>query len=110
VQGRGALRAYLMTTRAQRRPHGRIPDTGLLVEMVLIANRPDEMADRTPPGHWERDWALGKRGQSAIIMLVERQSRFVMLRRLPHGRLAVHGKARGIPPIPRCRSLTLDRD
>jgi IS30 family transposase len=118
VQGRGALRAtltrYLRTTRTQRRPHGRIPGTGQLVDMVLIAERPDEVADRAVPGHWEGDLVLGKRGQSAIATLVERQSRFVMLLRLPHGRLAVHVKSalctaiRTLPVALR-RSLTWDR-
>ena len=61
VQGRGHLRAdlhqHLRTGRAVRRPRrstakgpsGKIPD------MILISERPAEVADRAVPGHWEGD-------------------------------------------------------
>ena len=65
VQGRGHLRAdlhqHLRTGRAVRRPRrsttkgpsGKIPD------MILISERPAEVADRAVPGHWEGDLILG---------------------------------------------------
>jgi len=61
VQGRGHLRAdlhqHLRTGRAVRRPRrstakgpsGKIPD------MIMISERPAEVADRAVPGHWEGD-------------------------------------------------------
>ena len=39
------------------------------------------------PGHWEGDLIMGK-GKTAIGTLVERQSRFVMLFKAPHGNTA----------------------
>jgi len=118
VQGRGALRKELTqclrTGRAQRRIRGRTIGGGHLTNMVLISDRPAEVADRAVPGHWEGDLIVGKNGKSAIGTLVERQTRFVMLMNLSKGRLAVHvrnalaDKVRDLPEQLR-RSLTWDR-
>jgi len=118
VQGRGALRQELTrclrTGRAQRRPLGRATGSGQLQHMVLISDRRAEVEDRAVPGHWEGDLILGKRAQSAIGTLVERQTRFVMLVDLRAGRLAEHVKdalantIRALPDHLR-RSLTWDQ-
>jgi IS30 family transposase len=118
VQGRGALRKELTqclrTGRAQRRPSGRAVGPGELKNMVLLSERPAEADDRAVPGHWEGDLIVGKRSQSAIATLVERQTRFVMLCRLDGSRLAEHVKealAKKILELPEHlrRSLTWDR-
>ncbi len=95
VQGRGHLRVdlhqHLRSGRAVRRPRrskvkgpsGKIPD------MILISERPAEVADRAVPGHWEGDLILGSNCRSAIATLVERQTRFMMLVHLPDGHGAV---------------------
>ena len=78
VQSRGALRkeltACLRSGHTRRRPHGRKDPGGYIKDMVLIADRPAEIADRAVSGHWEGDLMLGARGQSAIATLVERQT------------------------------------
>jgi IS30 family transposase len=92
VQARGALRkelaACLRTGRAQRRPHMRTEQSGAgrLRNMLLISERPPEAEDRAVPGHWEGDLIIGKGAKSAIGVLVERSSRYVVLLHLPHGR------------------------
>ncbi len=94
IQARGGLRreltACLRTGRAQRRPQMRTEQSGAgrLRNMILISDRPPEVADRAVPGHWEGDLIIGKAGRSAIGTLVERSSRYVVLLHLPHGRAA----------------------
>jgi IS30 family transposase len=94
VQARGALRkeltSCLRTGRTQRRPQMRSEQSGAgrLQNMILISDRPPEIEDRAVPGHWEGDLIIGKGGRSAIGVLVERSSRYVVLLHLPHGRSA----------------------
>jgi IS30 family transposase len=103
VQARGGLRAELKRVvadaraealrsgRARRRPQSRQARSGRrwLSEDVRMSARPAEAADRAVPGHWEGDLLVGKGGRSAIVTLVERASRFVMLAALPASREAV---------------------
>jgi IS30 family transposase len=120
VQARGALRKELTTClrtgRAQRRPHMRIERSGAgrLQNMILISDRPPEIEDRAVPGHWEGDLIIGKGGRSAIGVLVERSSRYVVLLHLPHGRTAEDVRAaltRQISKLPAelRRTLTWDQ-
>jgi IS30 family transposase len=84
VQSRGRLRGdlskYLRSGRAGRKPRGsHAPSPGKIKDMVLISERPAEVADRAVPGHWEGDLIVGKAGRSFIGTLVERQTRYVLL-------------------------------
>ena len=118
IQSRGALRreltSYLRRPRTQRRAAGRVDRRGRLLDMVNISQRPAEVADRAVPGHWEGDLLIGRGGHSAIGTLVERQTRFVLLLALPHGRTApavrdaLTARIRALPQELR-RSLTWDQ-
>ena len=118
VQARGSLRkeltACLRTGRTRRRAKGRAAPKGRMADMVMIADRPPEASDRAVPGNWEGDLIIGKNGKSAVGTLVERNSRFLMLLRLPHGRTAEHVRrvlTREIKSLPEAlrRSLTWDQ-
>jgi transposase, IS30 family len=90
VQGRGELRRELTrclrTGRTLRRPQRRTdPRRAPIKDMVLISERPAEVADRAVPGHWEGDLILGMNGKTAIGTLVERSTRFCLLLHLPDG-------------------------
>jgi IS30 family transposase len=118
VQGRGELRRELArclrTGRAKRRPKHRPENTGRLRDMVMISERPPEVADRAVPGHWEGDLILGKDSRSAVGTLVERSTRFVLLLHLPSGRSALDvekamRKAISALPTELVRTVTWDQ-
>jgi IS30 family transposase len=120
VQGRGELRrqiaAALRHGRARRRPrHDPQARPSRFIEpMVMISDRPAEAQDRALPGHWEGDLIIGAGGRSAIVTLVERHTRYVLLARLPSGRDAVTVRdalAKTVQALPGhlWRSLTWDQ-
>jgi len=90
VQGRGELRRELArclrSGKTQRRHEGKSEGWGRISDMVMISERPAEVADRAVPGHWEGDLIMGKYNRTAVGTLVERTTRYVLLLHLPDGR------------------------
>jgi IS30 family transposase len=90
VQAAGGLRHELTVEKALRQGHtSRRPQSKLgprsnrsWIGDATIANRPPEAADRAIPGHWEGDLVIGTEGRSALITLVERASRFLLISRI----------------------------
>lgn len=86
----------------------------VMKDMVMITDRPAEADDRAVPGHWEGDLIMGSGNASAVITLVERTSRYVILQRVPHDHSAVRvaallSVAMGRLPLLLKRSLTWDQ-
>lgn len=118
VQSRGELRreltAHLRTARTARKPQGRVEKRGKIVGMMPISQRPAEADDRAVPGHWEGDLLMGGVGRGAIITLVERRSRFVLLAPLNTGPKAAETREQltaliGRLPLELRKSLTWDQ-
>src|SRR6202035_3714275 len=119
IQARGALKKELLEhlrskRRIRRSQHSHIfkDGRGQIPEAISIRERPAEVEDRAIPGHWEGDLLRGA-GNSQVVTLVERSSRFVTL-------IKVSGKDTGtvvaalsqhVQQLPAAlrRSLTWDR-
>lgn len=120
VQGKGELRKDLANAlrkgRAARRPRsdGQPRRPRLRDPMVMISERPADVADRAVPGHWEGDLICGTANRSAIGTLVERATRYTILLALPDGHDAEHVQQAiidkmGQLPRPSLNSLTWDQ-
>ena len=119
VQSRGVLKRHLIQ-HLRRQHHFRHPRSsthprprpGQIRDAVSIRQRPAEVEDRALPGHWEGDLLEGARG-TFVATLVERQSRYVMLVRLPNKEAETVSRAlaRRVRRLPHglMKSLTWDR-
>lgn len=86
VLPRGSLKATLVAALRQERAYrrkqkrGNNEETrGKIADMLSIEERPDEVADRAVPGHWEGDLIMGKYKRTALGTLVERTTRYTIL-------------------------------
>lgn len=119
VLSRGTLKKELLSYLRQKhkqRHHkgGRLQDTQPKIKnMISIDERPQEVAERIIPGHWEGDIILGKERKSQLGTLVERTTRFLLLvplkdKKAPTVRRAFAKEAKKIPGYLR-KSLTYDQ-
>ena len=119
VQARGVLKkeliGHLRAARRMRQPKGGTTPSrplGQIVDMVSIRERPADVEDRAVPGHWEGDLLSGA-NNSHMVTLVERQSRFAMLIKVPGkdtaGVVSALSKHVRKLPLELRRSLTWDR-
>ena len=79
VHGRN-LEEYLWQKGAKRKRH--VPRVGI-DGRTMIDKRPKSVSNRRSFGHWEGDFIVsGKSGSGALLVLVERKSRYVIIRKL----------------------------
>jgi IS30 family transposase len=118
IQSKGAMRKALIDCLRQQRPkrrkRGGPPDKrGQIPGIVTIHERPPEVAERAVPGHWEGDLIVGKDHQGAVITLVERASRFLLMTPIPDLRAATFDAAlrKLVRRLPKemAKSITYDR-
>ena len=86
VRARGKLREILTQSLRQRkrkrgRPRKRLLK-GKFPNILSIEERPEGVLTRRIPGHWESDLIIGKDHKSALISLVERKTRYLILIRI----------------------------
>ena len=119
IQARGALKKellqHLRRTRGMRRSRHhtqKTSDHGRITNTVSIRQRPAEAEDRAVPGHWEGDLFFGSHN-SQIATLVERQTRYLILAKVPSkdSETVVNALIKQAHKLPRelYRSLTWDR-
>jgi transposase, IS30 family len=118
VLPRGQLRkeliGFLRRGQKERLPRTRGKDRrGGLVDMKSIHDRPEEVEKRLIPGHWEGDLIKGAGNATALGVLYERTSRYVILTELENcsAQAALESFSRafgGVPPLLR-KTLTYDQ-
>ena len=93
VLPRNALKAVLVQEGLRQHHERRHPQSKLTkaepkvrFSGVSIDERPAEVDTRTVPGHWEGDLIKGEKNRSEVGVLLERQSRRVVLARLTDAR------------------------
>ena len=111
VLPRGELKAELKRhLRRQGKPAKGVPSSLL---GASIHERPTEAADRRVPGHWEGDLIVGQGNRSAVGVMVERHTRYLLLVQLDRkDAFSVYqGFARKLKPVPAIfrQTLTYDR-
>ena len=119
IQARGALKKELQqhlrtkrTIRRARTASSKGDGRGQIPDMVSIRERPAAVEDRALPGHWEGDLIAGSKN-TYIATLVERQTRYVMLIKVPSRdtETVVNALIKHADKLPRelYKSLTWDR-
>ncbi len=85
VHSKGSVKkeliAYLRRKKLRRNPAPRAKGklSGRLPGAVNIGERPAEVERRELPGHWEADLVMGAGNRTAILVITERVSRYVMI-------------------------------
>lgn len=118
AQPRGALKQGLIQALRQRKPaRGRRRTTAaqasFVPEQCRIVHRPEEIQARLIAGHWEGDFIKGAYNRSAVGVLVERKTRFVVLCKMDGCTAAdaLEGFTRRMKTLPAFlrKTLTYDR-
>jgi len=118
AQPRGSLKQEMIQALRQEKSARGVRRTsaagaGFVPEELRIVNRPEEIALRLVPGHWEGDFIKGAFNRSAVGTLVERKTRFVVLCKMQGctAQDALEGFTRQMKKLPAFlrESLTYDR-
>jgi len=81
-QNDGDLYQHLRCQKKRRKRYGSYDRRGKLPNRVSIDQRPAEVETRQRLGDWEVDTMIGKRHKQALVTLIERKSRLVLMRKV----------------------------
>lgn len=82
-RSRGDLHKHLRCQKKRRKRAGDYDRRGKIPNQVSIEERPEIVEQRERIGDWEADTIIGAGKQGAIVTLVERRSRFTLLKQVP---------------------------
>jgi IS30 family transposase len=76
------LRAYLPWGRKRRYPrgHSKRHKISHIKQVTPLSERPEHINDRSEYGHWECDLAISQQSKAALLVGVERRSRYTFIR------------------------------
>lgn len=97
----------------KKRPKSKKPKVIQLEGRIFIDDRPDTVNKRNRYGDWEGDFIVsGKKYKTALLVLHERKSRYVLLKKVRHktAREVEEALVELIQPLKDFKSLTLDND
>lgn len=80
----GDLHTHLRQYGKRRKRYGKYDRRGKLPNRVSIEERPQFVEQRERLGDWEIDTLVGKGHRGALVSLVERKSRYTLLRPVPY--------------------------
>jgi IS30 family transposase len=95
----GDLYRYLRCQKARRKRYGNHERRGRIPGQTMIDARPAVVDRRSRIGDWEGDTVIGRRHQGALVTLVERKSRYLVL-----GHSGKKSKDRVADEVIRCMS------
>jgi IS30 family transposase len=78
----GDLHKHLRCQKKRRKRYGSTDRRGNLVDRVSIEQRPGVVEMRNRLGDWEADTMIGKKSTYALVTLVERKSRFTLVKKI----------------------------
>ena len=80
----GDLHKHLRCQKKRRKRVGDYDRRGKIPNQVSIEDRPEIVEERKRIGDWEGDTIIGAGMQGAIVTLVDRKSRFTLLKQVPN--------------------------
>ena len=102
----GRLHQHLRCQKKYRKRLGSYERRGRIPDQVSIEQRPAIVDQRKRLGDWEADIVIGKQSRYALVTLVERKSRFTLIKKIEH-RTALVTKTAIVDLLQPYRSNTL---